>query len=402
MTEILTHSRAAQALLANITSAAHRYTPPVPNTALKLLDLSATALGVAIGMLENAGGEPPRRPLHRCSATAAGTGEDGAPCDRPMYHEGPHSWDLTSMTAPATYAIPGPPPVDREVTNGTDRWRRKADGLYVPLRAPEFTEEITGYGREWEWPDLLEAHGPLHLVPLTREQEHAATLYGPPGARWGQIGDPCPRFECNLWRGHVGEHQDSTGKAIAAAELAADDIPAGPGGGLAAITPQEAAQTPCTCGDPAAHRPGCARYDRTGAGIRRFALTNYHGHVILFAAVSGTDDDAIVRTDRFGQMGGPLPMVHSYLVGVLGDAYEALTAGYTASTAFEEYREHPEATGAVTYQFDIDGHPAVMTVEPNGLGQYSITATGLTPFLVFELGTAYDRMVEEYRAEVTA
>ena len=32
--------------------------------------------------------------------------------------------------------------------------------------------------------------------------------------------------------------------------------------GGAGISPHEAAETPCTCGNPAVHQPGCARFNR--------------------------------------------------------------------------------------------------------------------------------------------
>lgn len=368
--------------------------------AVVLVDAAETSVSLALSLLNetDSSASPARRPaFHRCSATAAGTGEAGDPCDRPMYHEGPHSWDLTSMTAPATFAIPGAPPVDRDVTDGLSVWRRMPTGRYVALDA-DGQPVPAAYGMDWV--TLLQgADKPLRLVPLTPEQESDATLYGPPGARWGQIGDPCPRFECNLWRGHIGAHQDSTGKAIAAAVLAEDDIPPGPGGGLAAITPQESAETPCTCGDPAAHRPGCARYDRDAAGIRRFALTNSHGHVILFAAVAGPDGDAVVRTDRYGQMAGPVAIIHRWLLECLG-YHPALTS----STTFGQYHDHPPTDAEpVGYVLQLDdAHELDWSAAANGSGQYAITAPALAPFLVFELFTAVDTMAAAYGTEVTA
>lgn len=157
------------------------------------------------------------------------------------------------------YEIPGAPPTERRVTDGTYTWQRQADGHWIDVAHPE--------PLRWGWGELLAEYGPLTLVPLT-PQDHADTiLYGPPGARWGNPAVPCEYFTaavvggqvagvCALGTGHVGAHTDSAGQALGQT-TAADAPPI-----YAGVTPYQASQTPCTCGHPEQHRRGCARYNR--------------------------------------------------------------------------------------------------------------------------------------------
>lgn len=162
---------------------------------------------------------------------------------------------------PTTYAIPGAPPTDRKVTNEVRTWQRHKDGLWFDLDDPG--------ARGWEWVELLQDHGPVRLVPLTVQEHADAVLYGPPGARWGDPDTPCPYYTtvdnltggqpqgvCALGVGHISVHRDSTGQALGQTTAPPDDAPTAAVG----VTPHEASRRPCTCGDPARHRQGCARY----------------------------------------------------------------------------------------------------------------------------------------------
>lgn len=166
-----------------------------------------------------------------------------------------------------TYDIPGAPPTERCVTGMGRTWQRRATGMWRLVSSvhdeqggrPDGSDDV-------RWVDVLTDYGPVTLVPLTTDDELDAALYGPPGARWGLPDVACPyRAEgehrdiivpCHLGLNHAGAHRDQLGNELGMTRADLTHPTA------ARITPQEAAEVPCTCGTPAAHQPGCARYDR--------------------------------------------------------------------------------------------------------------------------------------------
>lgn len=176
---------------------------------------------------------------------------------------------------PVTYQLPGAPPTERKVTDGGRTWVRHPSGAWAS--AFDSNPEVF-----WTWAELLDSYGILTLVPLTPDEEQEAALYGPPGARWGDPHTPCPYgsygaislgvtvyidiepdvlddapIRCVLGVGHVGPHIDQNGNWLGQTVATEFNL-----AGSAGITPQQAAQTPCTCGNPAQHQPGCPRYVR--------------------------------------------------------------------------------------------------------------------------------------------
>lgn len=162
-----------------------------------------------------------------------------------------------------TYALPYPPPLEHRVvdTNGR-RWTH-----YVPGRFRRvLVEDAPTVGiPEWaEWSDLLVSYGPVTLDEWTDEEKAGFELYGPPGGRWGNPNEECPFYACALGVGHIGMHYDDAGNPIGASEADGSTVDA-------SITPHEASQTPCTCGHPDRHRPGCPRYDRVSGVATEYA-----------------------------------------------------------------------------------------------------------------------------------
>lgn len=149
--------------------------------------------------------------------------------------------------------LPGQPPTERRVRAVGDGpeyvWIRTRDGSWYDRD-----------GRSWGWGEILE-HSDVEIVPLTPEEEAEAELYGPPGARWGSIGTPCPYSDCMMWAGHIGPHRDFDGNALGVVDETpmAARLSAG-------ISPHTASQDPCNCGRPSQHRPGCNRYNRLTGG----------------------------------------------------------------------------------------------------------------------------------------
>lgn len=125
----------------------------------------------------------------------------------------------------AVYDIPTRPPAGFRLRGGNGH---------------EFTVDDTMPDHEWRRNVYL--HGPLTIVAPDAAE---TALYGPPGARWGTPGQPCPFTGCSLSQGHTGPHID-----YAAMEIAARDN--GP-------EPQPLPGL-CTCGRPASHLPGCPRF----------------------------------------------------------------------------------------------------------------------------------------------
>ncbi len=151
---------------------------------------------------------------------------------------------------PVVYRLPGQPPTERHVraVNASYTWVRARDGRWFDLE-----------GREWAWTEMLE-FSDLELVPLTPEENADAVLYGPPGARWGVIGDPCPYPDCLLWTGHTGVHKGENGTPLGVVDE--DPMQARI---TASITAEDLGE-PCNCGRPSQHRPGCNRYKRISGG----------------------------------------------------------------------------------------------------------------------------------------
>jgi hypothetical protein len=172
---------------------------------------------------------------------------------------------------PQVYRLPGAPPTGRTVKqHGVEddseyaarRWTRQADGLWSDSgRTFNFERFAWGY--------ILDAYGPLELVPLTDEETASEALYGPVSARWGNPDQPCPYIDtrpavavsCVLGVGHVGPHRDLLGGALGETTLDPDQPSAATG-----ISPHDASAEPCTCHRPDRHRPGCPRYIRTTGG----------------------------------------------------------------------------------------------------------------------------------------
>lgn len=171
---------------------------------------------------------------------------------------------------PTTYTIPLPPPVGRRVRTAEVRDTKTGE-----LKLPEllWTVQPDGtltdqYGAFGTWVWVLETFGVAELVELTDDEHASAELYGPVGMRWADPDGPmCPYAEyvgshdpetpdlrdCALRVGHGGPHRDTHGQV-----LGLNSIVEGP----LNVTPQVAAQTPCTCGRPDQHQPGCPRHHR--------------------------------------------------------------------------------------------------------------------------------------------
>lgn len=217
----------------------------------------------------------------------AATGPDGALYSWPVFEDQDHNVknapDEFEYTGPTEhrFELPPKPVTERRVR---DKWGHVWE--VVPAG-------VTRNGRPViAWAAFLSAYGPAELVPLTDDELRDAELYGPPGQRWGNIGEPCPYqgpsgldtvdgysipLPCALWRNHAGPHKDHVGAELGTTQLD-DTLPAITAG----ISPQEAAQSPCTCGVPAAHLFDCPRYPRTTGG-----------HTVIDAG----DDDGPIGVD---------------------------------------------------------------------------------------------------------
>lgn len=204
--------------------------------------------------------------------------EDTGPWRRIETVELPVGDDPTN-TNPAdegTYAIPGPPTMDRKVRDRFGLvWLHRTDDLfaYVPGEGDRLDKPVSVAGGLYEedpvsgeltwlfdWPSLLVDRGPMQLVPLTEHERWEATMYGPPGARWGDLSKTCPFYGCAFAWGHIPPHKDFDGNPLG--ETVADGTTVN-----ASITPQAAAEEPCTCGHPERHRPDCVRYERMSGPI---------------------------------------------------------------------------------------------------------------------------------------
>lgn len=202
---------------------------------------------------------------------------DSSLCECERWRDGLTVCPVHGTTKPepvVTYAIPGPPPTEHKVTDMLGVvWIRMKDGLFTELDPDTGRPANVNQAETWVW--LLQ-QGPLTLVPWTEEEKAEHELYGPPGARWGDPHTPCPWWEsfmgptdgsCALGIHHIGLHRNSKGEALGETPapdqaLPPYDQPSEVAGG-AGISPHEAAETPCTCGNPAVHQPGCPRFERT-------------------------------------------------------------------------------------------------------------------------------------------
>jgi len=179
---------------------------------------------------------------------------DGPPFLSPRPTGGPVGTDPTNME-PAdegVYAIPGPPPTERRVIDRDGaKWLRTSDGNFVLLNV----DDGRPTSMTAEWGALIATYGPFHLDPLTDKEKADVVLYGPPGSRWGDPDKYCPFYGCTLGWMHILDHKDADGNSLGMTEADGSTASAG-------ITPQAAAEHPCTCNHPTKHLPGCERYER--------------------------------------------------------------------------------------------------------------------------------------------
>lgn len=167
------------------------------------------------------------------------------------------------------YRLPGAPPVGRHVLTNNGRIFVRVDphpdetylhgdigpwGLFQEVI--ETPNQIDQDLDRRPWGSLLAYDGPLTLLPAAPEDRAIAVLYGPAGARWGDPDTPCPYRGCVYGTFHTGAHIDDTG-----ALLGQTTLDPGAKTVTAAVTRQDL-ETPCTCGTPHQHQPGCPRYQR--------------------------------------------------------------------------------------------------------------------------------------------
>ncbi len=116
---------------------------------------------------------------------------------------------------------------------------------------------------EYSWLEILglDVFEPAELVPLSDVEQEDERLYGPSHARWGDPYQPCPWFHteagqttfCAMGVEHTGPHKDATGNPLG--QTVASGVAYDNAAGLAV-----ARDTPCTCGRPDRHQPGCPRF----------------------------------------------------------------------------------------------------------------------------------------------
>lgn len=231
-------------------------------------DIARQLAGVVFDLLTSDDDEGPNRPPFRevfpdaaamIPRTRLTGSSDGAPF-------GPVK-TIAMPTPEGVYAIPGPPPTERTVTDsygGT--WRRTTAGIFVMIMADATLganpDEI---GRELVWPILICTYGPITLLALTDEEKEQAVLYGEPGQRWGDPYKACPYVAtasptdtwdnepCRLGVGHTGPHKDQYGNPLGETTADGSTIDA-------SVRLAKSVETACNCGHPDQHRPGCPRY----------------------------------------------------------------------------------------------------------------------------------------------
>lgn len=194
-----------------------------------------------------------------------------------------YEWFMRLMGLPkddpgtVTYSLPGAPPSEHRVRDAKGRifarernlpddgysygpwgsWVQIGDGENL-FPAELFHDEP--FQLRYAWGPLLH-FGPLTLIPFTEQEKAVAAVYGPPGARWGSPGTPCPYEGCALSVGHIGAHRGPDGSPLGVTMPDGSLVPF-----QGRISPHEAAEFPCTCGHPGQHRPGCTRYSRLTGG----------------------------------------------------------------------------------------------------------------------------------------
>ena len=159
-----------------------------------------------------------------------------------------------------------------------DNWRRKGDP--APGTIPQACAEP---GPLNDHCGLLRGHAGSHighsqgLQWRDAEEAREIVLYGPPGARWGDLAKPCPFVgpvgPCALRLNHSGPHLDGNGDPMPVAMHTITDEAAGlvgmvfeveytPGHEGGAYRTRVLPDDACTCGHPEAHIPPCPRAAR--------------------------------------------------------------------------------------------------------------------------------------------
>jgi hypothetical protein len=170
--------------------------------------------------------------------------------------------DAISQALPAevlpTFTLPGAPPTGRCVQ------RVKDEEVWIREIPPVDEADYYGPWGAWRhiisgslshWCEVL-ARGPVTLLPYTAREEALTALYGPPEGRWGDPDTPCPYQGCALGTGHSSWHLDEDGRPLGVTVGERHHT------GFTASVTREDLETMCTCGHPARHEPGCARYSR--------------------------------------------------------------------------------------------------------------------------------------------
>jgi hypothetical protein len=201
------------------------------------------------------------KPLRGCPTE----GHEHPACQDNRGHSGFHDWSVSGWWRTEVYdpwahrpqvwevPLPQPPP---EGTHFTDQFNQ----TWVMLA----NGEAQALDPDDPRPTILSWSTLIGQGKLTEAPDPFAELYGPAGARWGLPGVPCPMVACELYQGHAGPHKRN-GEVLGATEW--DGSVGNPG-----VTPQQAAQTPCTCLTPAVHTPDCPRYARTSGEARSWTF----------------------------------------------------------------------------------------------------------------------------------
>jgi hypothetical protein len=184
-----------------------------------------------------------------------------------MYGKSIREIRATFETQTGIYDIPGPPPTGRHLESLPTGivFFRNHGGDFVVIHDP-VVERNKLDGREFSWSEIVDAWGPLRLIPLTEYEKKQAEIYGPPSARWGNPDETCSyldqhnRIPCALGVGHIGLHRDLSGAALAFQRFYIDTASAEPKD-LPRLTPGMAharARRPiCNCGRLANHAQDC-------------------------------------------------------------------------------------------------------------------------------------------------
>lgn len=166
-----------------------------------------------------------------------------------------------------TFSLEPQPVTGRVVRANTDSgpayYRRQSGGLWErvePVEGRWFqVAAAPGMPSDCWWSELLTEHSQVELVPLTATEVEDERLYGPSHARWGDPYNWCPYVGCSLGIEHIGPHRNEQDQPLGLTE---------PSGEVwdNATEIEVARRTPCTCGRPDRHLPGCPRYARVSGG----------------------------------------------------------------------------------------------------------------------------------------